>query len=71
MIKCHSMLYIFKAQSFTTYIHWIPSHKDIIENKKANLAAQKGAEQKVKICFDRFISVSYMKCLIKAEVLVS
>ncbi len=71
MIKCHSMLHILKSQSFTTHIHWIPSHKDIIENEKADLAAQKSAEQKVKIYSNRFISVSYMKCLIKVKVLVS
>ena len=65
------MLHILKSQGFTTHIHWIPSHKDIIGNKKADIAAQKGAEQKVKICLNRFISVSYMKCLIKAEALVS
>ena len=39
MIKCHSMLHILKSQGFTTHIHWIPSHKDIIENKKVNIAA--------------------------------
>ena len=65
------MLHILKSQGFSTHIHWIPSHKDIIENGKADLAAQKSAEQKVKICSDRFTSVSYMKCLIKAEALVS
>ncbi len=71
MIKCHSTMHILQSQDFTTYIHWIPSHKDIIDNKKADIAAQKSAEQKIKICSERFISISYMKCLIKAEVLVS
>ena len=64
-------MHMLKSQGFTTHIHWIPSHKDIIENEKVNIAAQKSAEQKVKICAERFISISYMKCLIKAEALAS
>ena len=44
---------------------------DIIKNKKADITAQKIAEQKIKICSERFISVNYIKCLIKTEVLVS
>jgi len=71
MIKCHLILYIFKSQSYTTHIHWIFSHKDIIENKKADIATQKNAEQKIKICSENFIFISYTKCLIKTEALVS
>ncbi len=32
MIKCHLTMHILKSQGFTTHIHWIPSHKDIIVN---------------------------------------
>jgi len=64
-------MHILKSQDFTTHIHWISSHKDIIDNKKVNIAAQKSAEQKSKICSERFILISYIKCLIKAEALAS
>lgn len=71
MIKCHSLLHILKSQGFTTHIHWISSYKDIVDNEKADTAAQKGAEQKIKICSERFTSISYMKGVIKAKALVS
>jgi len=70
-VKCHSLLHIFKSQGFTTHIHWISSHRDIIDNKKADIAACKDAEQKVKLYSERFISISYMKDLIKAKTLAS
>ena len=69
MIKCHSHMHMLKSQGFTTHIHWIPSHKNIIENEKADTAAQKGAEQKIKLCSERFTSISYMRRLIKAKAL--
>jgi len=70
-VKCHSLLHILKSQGFTTHIHWIPSHRDIIDNEKADIAAHKGAEQKVKLHSERFTSISYMKGLIKAKALAS
>jgi len=69
MIKCHSHMHMLKSQGFTTHIHWIPSHKNIIGNEKADTAAQKGAEQKIKLCSERFTSISYMRRLIKAKAL--
>jgi len=65
------LLHILKSQDFTTHIHWISSHRDIIDNKKADIVVHKGAEQKVKLHSERFISISYMKDLIKAKVLAS
>ncbi len=41
MIIYHSMLHILKFQNFITHIQWISSHKDIIENKKADIVTQK------------------------------
>jgi len=70
-VKCHSLLHILKSQGFTTHIHWIPSHRDIIDNEKADIAVCKDAEQKVKLCSKRFISISYIKDLIKAKALAS
>jgi len=65
------LLHILKSQGFTTHIHWIPSHRDIIDNEKADIAVCKDAEQKVKLCSKRFISISYIKDLIKAKALAS
>jgi len=62
-------MHMLKSQGFTTHIHWISSHKNIIENEKVNTAAQKGAEQKIKLCSERFTSISYMRRLIKAKAL--
>jgi len=70
-VKCHSLLHILKSQDFTTHIHWISSHRDIIDNKKADIVVHKDAEQKVKLHSERFISISYIKALIKAKVLIS
>ncbi len=39
MIKCHLTMHILKSQDFTTHIHWISDHKDIIDNKKTDIAA--------------------------------